>query len=149
MKDYKFKQYTFNLYGNFSDTLGSDSIKIELIEQETIDKAVEYLTQEMHLLSFPSKSYAVALIYSYLIEKIFHEDFWIPLNDQQLFCGNDKYFRTYNESSNIYDAILQKINGKENILQNYHLPQIKKTIFYFSEEFNIDIEKIYALTQKN
>lgn len=87
MKDYKFKQYTFNLYGNFSDTLASDSIKIELIEQETIDKAVEYLTQEMHLLSFPSKSYAVALIYSYLIEKIFHEDFWIPLNDQQLFAA--------------------------------------------------------------
>lgn len=148
MKDYKYKQYTFNLFGSFSDTLHSDSIKIESSNEETIHNAVEYLSQEMPTLTFPSKSYAVALIYSYLIEQLFAEDFWTPLNDQQLFCGNDKYFKTYQDSPEIYDAILLKIGGKDLLLKHAQLSQIKQTLFYFSEEFDIDLEQIYTITKK-
>lgn len=149
MKDYKYNQYTFNLLGRFSDSLATDAILIESNEEDIIRNAVEYLTQEMSILTFPSKSYAVALIYSHLIEQLFAENFWTTLDDKQLFCDNDKYFLTYQESPKIYDAILHKIGGKQLILKHADLSQIKQTLFYFSEEFAIDLDRIKDLTIKN
>lgn len=142
MKDYKYKQYTFNLLGQFSDVLKTDHLPIETSEKETVKNAVTYLTQNMRDIYFPSKSFAVALIYSTLIETLYGENFWETLNDEHLFCGNDTYFKRYSESRPIYDAILESIGGKDSILKYYESPQILQTIVYFSEEFSVNFQDL-------
>lgn len=137
MKEYKLKQINFNLLGEFADTLNADSHTTESSSEEIIENAISYLTTPMSHISYPSKSYAVALIYSYLIEKYFHEDFWISLNDENLFCGNDLHFSPYSKSPFIYNEILNRVGGKVNILKNSELEQVQKTIGFFCEEFAI------------
>lgn len=58
----------------------------------------------------PAMTYFVSIIYSFLMEKYFNINWKLALNDKNLLFGN-AFFKTYNESSYIYDNILKQINS--------------------------------------
>lgn len=135
MKEHKVKQYIFNRTHKFEDNL--ENIPYSLVEGEDqiISCAVDYFSLPMPALIYPSKSYAVAIIYAHLLRKHFDDDFYESLNDKNLFCGNDKYFKPYQEVKGIYDQILDKIEYVNEFHLNLEIDQIKKTVCYFEQEF--------------
>ena len=71
------------------------------------------------------------LYHAKCIEKYFHINFYDALNDNEL-LPDDKYFKTYNESKDIYDKVLESIGDI------YQYDSIDKTVKYFKQEYLID-----------
>jgi hypothetical protein len=136
MKEYKVKQYIYNKTIKVDDNLSDiqHSIK-EMADSEMISYICDYFSREMKTI-FPAKSFAVAIIYSRLIEKYFNEPFYTCLKDKDLFLGTDKYFIPYDDGKNIYDKSISYLElhdlfdfeKNDNIL-------VKKTVQYFYDEF--------------
>ncbi len=137
MKDYKVIQKLYNNQTQFDDLLEGDQI----VTHEEIEKIVSwgaaYFQQEIKELIYPSKSYSVAIIYSYLISENFGEDFYFSLNDPDLFWGNDRYFTSYQGSKIVYDRILSEIGFGPNFKLNTKLFQVNITVDYFKKEFGL------------
>ena len=72
-----------------------------------------------------------AIVYAKCIEKYFHINFYDALNDEEL-LPDDKYFKTYNESKDIYDKVLESIDDI------YQYDSIDKTVKYFKQEYLIN-----------
>lgn len=136
MKEYKIVQKLNNLLSESNDL--HCEISIDNSENAIIQYATDYFFHECPDLVYPGKSYAVAIIYALFIEKYFGEDFYISLNDPELLCSNDKYFKPYSASSKIYDQILENIKFKQDKFEiNTKLSQIESTRNYFMREFNL------------
>ncbi|MFN3453367.1 MAG: hypothetical protein ACK41T_00305 [Pseudobdellovibrio sp.] len=135
MKDYKIKQFIYNKTQVHDDDLDKLDFSVNDDLDFTIQYVVNYLTSDIDELVFPAKSYAVAIIYADMIEKKFSEPFMQSLSDIDLFCGTDKFFKTYEQSKYIYDAILTKIGGQSGI--DYSKKLVKKTVQYFYKEFDL------------
>ena len=98
----------------------------------------EYFTIPTEVVSYPAKSFAVALIYAHLLHEHFGEDFKSSIDDPWLLCGNDRYYRTYTQAPHIYELIFEQVGiHKTSYELPYHLPQIVKTVNYFRLEFNL------------
>lgn len=138
MQNYKVIQKIYNLHSEFDDLIDDKELLFLTLPEEIIKHSVSYFQSEVARLIYPSKSYAVAIIYSYLLEKYFNEKFFLSLNDPDLFCGNDRYFHTYNQNQHVYDRILKEIGFFDNFKLNLELPQIRKTVDYFHIEFSLN-----------
>lgn len=137
MKNYKIQQYLYNKTKNFDDLIDENSFIIrDMNDQETIQYILDYFRKDIECV-FPAKSFAVAIIYSYLIEKYFAEPFYINLNDENLFCGNDKYFKPYMLKKNVYDEVLKSISDIKALIEEPITDNVRMTISYFCEEFSI------------
>lgn len=107
-------------------------------EPESMLKYVEqYFNSDCEILSYPAKSYCVAIIYAHLISYYFYEDFYEVLSDPELLCLNDDYFVPYLKNKIFYDSALIKLNFSEGFNLNLNLPQIRSTFDYFVEEFSV------------
>ena len=138
MKDYKVIQYVYNKTHQHVDLIEEKYIFIEA-EQELIEYAINYFVKDFDSLYYPAKSYSVAIIYSYLINKYFNEEFYSSLNDENLFCNNDKFFVPYHENKKIYDTIIEKIGlFSGSFCLNMKIEQVCKTVRFFEEEFGIE-----------
>ena len=127
--DYKERRKLSYLINTFDD-IGLDYIYIKQSKEDLIKLIIKFFNTKS-LLIYPAKSYFVAIVYAKCIEKYFHINFYDALNDKEL-LPDDKYFKTYNESKDIYDKVLESI---DNI---YKYDSIDKTVKYFKQEYLID-----------
>ena len=127
--DYKERRKLSYLINTFDD-IGLDYIYIKQSKEDLIKLIIKFFNTES-LLIYPAKSYFVAIVYAKCIEKYFHINFYDALNDEEL-LPDDKYFKTYNESKDIYDKVLESI---DNI---YKYDSIDKTVKYFKQEYLIN-----------
>lgn len=100
-----------------------------LSNKELVNQVIEFFKTES-LLIYPAKSYFVAIVYAYCLNKYFNQDFYEILDDKDL-LPDDKYFIRYSENHIVYDKIIQSIG---NIWQ---YKSIEKTVKYFKQEFLI------------
>ena len=108
MKEWKIRQELFHrLNKEYSDDLN----KVEITTSENIEEdALRHFFERIDEWIYPAKSYFVAYCYAYWISVDFNEDFWTLLRDPMLLAGNDPYFKTYDESPEIYDYLFDNIN---------------------------------------
>ena len=123
--DYKERRKLSYLINAFDD-IGLDYIYIKQSKEDLIKLIIKFFNTES-LLIYPAKSYFVAIVYAKCIEKYFHINFYDALNDEEL-LPDDKYFKTYNESKDIYDKVLESIGDI------YQYDSIDKTVKYFKQE---------------
>ena len=127
--DYKERRKLSYLINVFDD-IGLDYIYIKQSKEDLVKLIIKFFNTES-LLIYPAKSYFVAIVYAKCIEKYFHINFYDALNDEEL-LPDDKYFKTYNESKDIYDKVLESIGDI------YQYDSIDKTVKYFKQEYLID-----------
>ena len=127
--DYKERRKLSYLINTFDD-IGLDYIYIKQSKEDLIKLIIKFFNTKS-LLIYPAKSYFVAIVDAKCIEKYFHINFYDALNDKEL-LPDDKYFKTYNESKDIYDKVLESI---DNI---YKYDSIDKTVKYFKQEYLIN-----------
>ena len=127
--DYKERRKLSYLINVFDD-IGLDYIYIKQSKEDLIKLIIKFFNTES-LLIYPAKSYFVAIVYAKCIEKYFHINFYDVLNDKEL-LPDDKYFKTYNESKDIYDKVLESIGDI------YKYDSIDKTVKYFKQEYLIN-----------
>lgn len=138
MKDWKYKQQLYHLQTEIEDDINTKKCIIREDRSQLSNHIIFYFNQESDILSYPSKSYAVAIIYAKLLEQYFNEDFYEVLNDPDLLYGNDKYFVPYSQDKDIYDEAISNID-----LSFKDAPsQVNITIDFFEKEFFINIYKI-------
>lgn len=97
---------------------------------QLVNDITEYMTVPVEKLLYPSKSYAVALIYAKLLHKYFGIRVLTSLKDPELLFKNDSFFVPYKVgvSADIYKRVIFLPIKPE-------LPQVAKTINYFRQEF--------------
>lgn len=127
--DYKERRKLSYLINVFDD-INLDYIYIKQSDEDLIKLIIKFFNTES-LLVYPAKSYFVAIVYAKCIEKYFHIDFYDALSDKELLV-DDKFFKPYNESKDIYDAVLESIGDI------YQYDSIDKTVKYFKQEYLID-----------
>ena len=127
--DYKERRKLSYLINVFDD-IGLDYIYIKQSKEDLIKLIIKFFNTKS-LLIYPAKSYFVAIVYAKCIEKYFHINFYDALNDEEL-LPDDKYFKTYNESKDIYDKVLESIGDI------YQYDSIDKTVKYFKQEYLIN-----------
>ena len=127
--DYKERRKLSYLINAFDD-IDLDYIYIKQSKEDLVKLIIKFFNTES-LLIYPAKSYFVAIVYAKCIEKYFHINFYDALNDEEL-LPDDKYFKTYNESKDIYDKVLESIGDI------YQYDSIDKTVKYLKQEYLID-----------
>lgn len=124
----------FNELEHPDDWIGgkhSYSVRTGATSSEIIRHIRRYFTEPVSHLVYPAKSYAVALVYSALLEEYFGVDRLEALKDPDLLYGNDRFFRPYTDTTkHIYDAVLDEFPPF-----NAELPQVRTTIDSFKREF--------------
>jgi len=104
-------------------------------DEEIISRAIGYFSKPWRRLYYPSKSFAVAIIYAKLLERYFEADFYSVLDDPDLLYGNDHFFVRYSEAKNIYDKIIKAIPQE---IEDSEISNVQETVAFFKEEFHID-----------
>ena len=128
MKDWKIKQ---ELYHRLNVVHEDDLSKVQIEKSDDIvNNAIRYFEERDVGWIYPSKSYVVAICYAWWLSQDFNEDFYDLLNDKDLLYGNDPYFRHYDASKDIYNAILDKVLPIEE--NKGMVPDIKK---WYTAEF--------------
>lgn len=93
--------------------------------------AMDFFRYKRIPIVYPGKTYAVAIVYAYHIEK----DYGIPLretlDDPDLFMGHDAYFVRYSKDPQTYEAILKEL---EKIPQWWTSGWAEKTSQYYRLE---------------
>ncbi len=136
MNRFKMSQLLYNKLHSTEDSLRDKSLVILNSDDQIVDYGIKYFNEELSELVYPAKSYSVAIVYSYLLAKNFGESFFDSLNDPDLLCQNDIYFKPYSAAKLTYDKILNGIGFFEaTFALNENLSQIKTTTSCFHEEF--------------
>jgi len=123
-------------------------------QEELTQEVLNYFLEDTNQLIYPSKSYAVAIIYAHLLYKYFNVDIYESLKDKDLFQGTDKFFSPYNlQTSHIYDKVTHTLN-KENLLdfEKSTVFQVRSSVVFFVKEFFIDspdMSSIYLQINKD
>lgn len=132
MEEWKVRQEIYHrLNREHKDNLNNFEIKI--VENDIAHHAIRHFFENVNEFIYPSKSYVVAFCYAYWISQDFCKDFWELLNDENLLAGNDPYFKTYNQSPEVYDALFDVIDWP--IPMQGMVPDIRK---YYEAEFMIN-----------
>jgi len=144
MKEWRYRRLLFNLVS--SDYENTETIVEQTDERKIVDKAVKYFQEDSgeDKLYYPSKSYAVAIIYAKLLSEYFDENFYSYLKKIDL-LDRDKYFRSYKTTPEIYESILDQIDINN---LDYSLPDMAATKRYFQEEFLLNDHK-FAVEHKD
>lgn len=127
--DYKERRKLSYLINVFDD-INLEYVYIKQSDEDLIKLIIKFFNTES-LLVYPAKSYFVAIVYAKCIEKYFHINFYDALSDKELLV-DDKYFKPYGESKDIYDKVLESIGDI------YQYESINKTVKYFKQEYLID-----------
>lgn len=112
------------------DDVGLPHEYISCSDNELVEMTVKFFKTQSNLV-YPAKSYFVAIVYAYYLQKHFSENFYTILDDERLLI-DDKHFVPYSKSKSTYDRILKEIG----CIEQYK--SIKKTVQYFKQEFLIE-----------
>ena len=115
------------LINDFDDTGLPYLIKEYASNEELVSEIVNFFMHGSELI-YPAKSYFVGIVYAKLLEKYFEADFYESLSDSEL-LPDDSFFVSYNNSRNVYDAVLKRIGNP------LDYPAADKTKEYFYQEF--------------
>lgn len=120
-------------------------VKREFDRGEIVLDVLNYLYKEVQVVSFPSKTYAVALIYAKLLETHFGVPFFEALSDSSMLYGNMRDYEPYPDKLGIYNAVLAVAN-LDDVLRSPP-SQVRATVGYFHDEFFIgsSLDEINAL----
>lgn len=110
-------------------------VKQEFDSAEIVLDVLNYLYKEVPIVSFPAKTYAVALIYAKLLETHFGVQFYEALSDSSMLYGNMRDYEPYPDKLGIYDAVLTVAN-LDDVLRAPP-SQALATVGYFHDEFFI------------
>lgn len=102
-----------------------------VMKEELVDNALFYIREQADYGIYPAKSYMVAIIYATMLEKVYNEDFYEVLGDENLLWGQDEFFVPYHDDPETYDAILKRLEEYPNWLEMGWAP---KTVEYFMLE---------------
>ena len=126
MKEWKIYQQLYNsLITEHSD---ASDLQPTVISDELVENALSYVMRKDEAAIYPAKSYIVAIIYATKLSEVYGEDFYEVLNDPDLFCGQDLYFKTYDEDPDTYDQIIERLKSIDGWLSGGWAPF---TVNYF------------------
>jgi len=140
LTDHKLRQAVYHKLGNITDNLSNIEFTVSHSKPDMIPKIVSYFLEEQDCLTFPAKSYAVAIIYSRLLQQYFDIPFYQSLSDPDLFADTDKFFVPYCicEARDVYDAAIVQLKQHNTFdVFDVELSQVSATIQYFNREFYI------------
>lgn len=112
-----YKEFQY-LYRDLVDLHEDDIDKVESITtentlEEKLRGALEYFKAKSLPIIYPGKAYGVALVYALNIER----DYGIPiretLSDSDLFMGEDRFFVTYDQDPETYEALIERLKEFE------------------------------------
>lgn len=108
MKEWKVRSKIYHaMVTEYDDDLSKEIVVENYDEDEIIRRALQYPIAQTVELYYPAKSYAVAIIFAYLLEQEFDEDFYESLQDANLLFENDPYFKPYEDYHiEIYNRII-------------------------------------------
>lgn len=135
--DHKIRREMFHALEQVDDFIHMlpHQVKVNQTDTQLIESTILYFTTTMTVLSFPSKTYAVAIIYSMLLQQHFSVPFFESLNDADLFVGTDRFFVKYQLNTNVYDAVLEELKLRNINPLELTFSQVQSTIEYFNEEY--------------
>lgn len=136
------KQYQ-QLYHQLVTEHTDDFSLMEYVEApEIVQNALYYFKGQNFPLIYPAKSYAVAVIYAYLLFKEYGIPIRESLADEDLFLGQDQYFVPYLKDVKSYEEILAALDHMPNWITMGWAP---KTAEYFRLECTAKgIEEVMA-----
>ena len=126
------KIFKKQLQYNFDSSNYTDTNKSFTTSKISTKALIDYLGTEP-LLIYPVKSYAVAIIYSLLLEKEYKIGFWDSIANPLLLSANDRFFVPYTLNKTLYKQCISYY-GKNNIL-TIESNTVKIITSYFYEEF--------------
>ncbi len=133
------------VFKEYSDNLAKERIIEEFDKESIIKRAVNYCKIQTNELYYPGKSYAVAIVFAYLLEREFGETFLTVLDDPNLLYENDPYFKRYSEDKETYDLIIDQFPFYIFEKQDEGSVNFWKTFDYFYEEMLLaEHTRIYA-----
>lgn len=132
MKVWKQNQKLYHLLtSEYSDDLNKMDVEYDF--EDLVGAAMKFVAMEpTEEPIYPGKAYSVAIIYSRLLRDHFGEDFYEVLDDPMLMYGNDEWFVPYSEAPEVYDSIIEKMGGIDNIPLTGRW--VDFTVNYFKEE---------------
>lgn len=78
-----------------------------VVEKEvSVKRAIDYVSNATFPLYEPTKAYVVAIIYAYLLNIHFNEDFYEVLDDPELFYDPDPHLVRYSEDKEMFDELI-------------------------------------------
>jgi hypothetical protein len=119
---------------NFGDT-HLDFFEVQMDNDQLFNIIIKFFETKSELL-YPAKSYYVAIIYAWLLNKYFGEDIRIALNYADLLNYDDMYFVRYDDNKDLYDRLIEKVI--ENLEKGVYDSSIEETRSYFNKEFIIN-----------
>lgn len=122
MKEWKVKQ---EIYHRLNQSYADDLNEVDIVITDNVkEDAARHFFEYVNEWIYPSKSYAVAFCYAYWISQDYDEDFWELLRDPNLLAGNDPYYKTYNESPEVYNYLFDVVDWP--IAMTGMVPDIKE-----------------------
>lgn len=120
------------------NTFGDEHLLYSHIDMnnEQLYHTIMYFFENESQLLYPAKSYYVAIIYAWLLNKYFGEDIKKALDYADLLNYDDKFFVRYSNNKEIYDKLLD--NVIDNLNKGLYNNSISKTLSYFCKEFLIN-----------
>lgn len=94
----------------------------------------------------PARSRMVAIVYATLIEKIYGEDFYDTLNDENLFLGSDDFFQPYLQDSDVYDKIIEQLALIPDWMEKGCIPEFVRQFNLQCTQEGIDSIKSNSMT---
>lgn len=114
-------------------------------ERTIVFHCLQQLYEEDAPLTFPSKSYNVAVIYARLLEHHFKRPALEFLQDPTLLRG-DLFYKPYSENPELYDYLLDIITYDN--IQSNERTSVKKTVAYFNQEFMVGSCEFMLMTKE-
>lgn len=136
VSNHKIRQELFHHLNPHPSDLNVDIPLVEMQPRQLANYVIDYFFDPVHIILYPAKSYAVAVIYSMLLEQYFSIPIKTSLRDPHLLFGNDYHYRPYQHNKEVYDIILKHMNGFHGLV--YEVPQVGATVDYFLQEFFIN-----------
>ncbi len=148
MKEWKLRQQIFSRIfsdKNLGDNLDEQVIIEEFDQESILKRALEYPFSNNAICHYPGKSFAIAIIFSLLLEKHFGDSRFSYLSDPNLFMGEDPYFIPYTDSRDLYDKILESFPVESIDRPESYGQDFQKTVNYFMMEYLFhDDTKMFA-----
>jgi hypothetical protein len=140
MSEHKLRQHLYHqIHKDHDDKLETIVPRTFASREHQVIEVIKYFNESIDELVYPTKSYAVAIIYAAMLQRHFRVPLLSALNDPALLYDNDPFFVPYHLNPYVYDRTLPAITLQlleivSDCLDN--LPyQVQKTVEYFKKEF--------------
>ena len=153
LTDAKFRQSLFLKYGEPEQKRGQRiTIRYRQNRDDLVCDIVDYFSKPVEGLHYPSKAYAVAIIYARLLESYFGHEFWQSLADPELFCGSAPFFLPYSHSkevARVYNLALEEL-VRQKLFPRFptELDQVSATVCAFEREYSVHLKSLAEVLEQ-